>query len=168
MKQAVIIQPLIENNRIQLGISYIERALKDVGYEISGVTEEPGNDYRELEGIKIYVGNREESAYLKDLEDRGLLIYHKEIPAEEGFYLNVTAPKLCIVSGGDATGALYGCLELAERIRKEGKIPEVLAFQDAPVYRLRGPVIGLQKTKLEPPRLTYGSMTKNYGRNIWT
>ena len=33
MKQAVIIQPLIENNRIQLGISYIERALKDVGYE---------------------------------------------------------------------------------------------------------------------------------------
>ena len=83
MKQAVIIQPLIENNRIQLGISYIERALKDVGYEISGVTEEPGNDYRELEGIKIYVGNREESAYLKDLEDRGLLIYHKEIPAEE-------------------------------------------------------------------------------------
>ena len=46
MKQAVIIQPLIENNRIQLGISYIERALKDVGYEISGVTEEPGNDYR--------------------------------------------------------------------------------------------------------------------------
>lgn len=104
MKQAVIIQPLIENNRIQLGISYIERALKDVGYEISGVTEEPGNDYRELEGIKIYVGNREESAYLKDLEDRGLLIYHKEIPAEEGFYLNVTAPKLCIVSGGDATG----------------------------------------------------------------
>lgn len=34
MKQAVIIQPLIENNRIQLGISYIERALKDVGYEI--------------------------------------------------------------------------------------------------------------------------------------
>lgn len=113
MKQAVIIQPLIENNRIQLGISYIERALKDVGYEISGVTEEPGNDYRELEGIKIYVGNREESAYLKDLEDRGLLIYHKEIPAEEGFYLNVTAPKLCIVSGGDATGALYGCLELA-------------------------------------------------------
>ena len=42
MKQAVIIQPLIENNRIQLGISYIERALKDVGYEISGVTEEPG------------------------------------------------------------------------------------------------------------------------------
>ena len=63
MKQAVIIQPLIENNRIQLGISYIERALKDVGYEISGVTEEPGNDYRELEGIKIYVGNREESAY---------------------------------------------------------------------------------------------------------
>ena len=33
--------------------------------KFSGVTEEPGNDYRELEGIKIYVGNREESAYFE-------------------------------------------------------------------------------------------------------
>ena len=155
MKKAVIIQRAQENSRVALGISRVEDALRKTGYEISRVPEKAGEDYRALEGMKIYVGNRNTSPYLKDLEERGLLIYHREIPGSEGFYLNVIAPKLCVVSGGDDTGALYGCLELAERIRREGRIPEVLAFQDQPVYKLRGPVIGLQKTKLEPPRLTY-------------
>ena len=136
MKKAVMIQPAIENNRIELGITYIEKALRENGYDISVSAEEPGNDYRKQEGMKIYVGDRTSSSYIKDLEERGLLIYHREKPQAEGFYLNVIAPKLCVVSGGDATGALYGCLELAERIKKEGKIPEVLAYQDAPVYKL--------------------------------
>ena len=52
-------------------------------------------------------------------------------------------------------GTLYGGLELAERIDREGEIPYEIAFGDAPAYKLRGPVLGLQKTKLEPPRRTY-------------
>lgn len=155
MKKAIIIQAKNKNKRIELGISHIEKALKKTGYEVSFVKEEPGNDYRDLEGIKLYAGDRTNSDYLKDMEERGLLVYHREKPGTEGFYLNVTAPKLCLVSGGDATGTLYGCMELAERIEQEGKIPDVLAFQDGPVYKLRGPVIGLQKTKIEPPRQTY-------------
>lgn len=173
MKKAIMIQPLKENNRVALGLSYVEEALRKCGYEISYAAEEPGCDYRALEGVKIYAGDRNTSEYIKDLEERELLIYHKEPPKTEGFYLNVIAPKLCIISGGDATGALYGCLELAERIEKEGEIPGVLAFLDQPVYRLRGPVIGLQKTKLEPPRLTYeypitpGRFPWFYDKELW-
>lgn len=155
MKTITIIQPKQENNRISLGISHIEETLKKLSYEISYVEEEPGNDYRELPGVKIYVGIREESAYISWLEEQALLIYHKEEPGREGFYLNCIAPDLLLVIGGDATGALYGCLELGTRMEAEGDVPEVLAFLDAPVYKLRGPVVGLQKTKLEPPRLTY-------------
>lgn len=155
MKTITIIQPKQENNRISLGISHIEETLKKLSYEISYVEEEPGNDYRELPGVKIYVGVREESAYISWLEEQALLIYHKEEPGREGFYLNRIAPDLLLVIGGDATGALYGCLELGTRMEAEGDVPEVLAFLDAPVYKLRGPVVGLQKTKLEPPRLTY-------------
>ncbi len=155
MKKAVIIQPGVENSRVALGMTYLEKTLKKNGYEISRVPEEAGNDYRELAGMKIYAGDRNQSEYLKELEKRELIIYHEGLPGEEGFYLNVTAPKLCIISGGDATGVLYGCLELCGRIEETGRIPEVLAFLDQPVYKLRGPVIGLQKTKLEPPRLTY-------------
>ena len=110
MKTITIIQPKQENNRISLGISHIEETLKKLSYEISYVEEEPGNDYRELPGVKIYVGVREESAYISWLEEQALLIYHKEEPGREGFYLNRIAPDLLLVIGGDATGALYGCL----------------------------------------------------------
>ena len=63
--------------------------------------------------------------------------------------------RLTVVSGGCETGALYGCQELAHRITIEGELPREIAFGDAPVYKLRGPAIGLQKTHIEPPRLTY-------------
>lgn len=154
-KIAAIIRPKSENQRIALGLEHLKEALRKTGYEIYYAEEEAGNDYRELPGIKIYAGVRETSEYIQDLEERALLIYHREKPETEGFYLNLIAPKLCMIVGGDATGALYGCLEMAKRIEKEGRIPRVLAFQDAPVFKLRGPVVGLQKTRLEPPRLTY-------------
>lgn len=155
MKTITIIQPKQENNRISLGISHIEETLKKLSYEISYVEEEPGNDYRELPGVKIYVGVREESAYISWLEEQALLIYHKEEPGREGFLLKPYCTGSAAGDRGDATGSLYGCLELGTRMEAEGDVPEVLAFLDAPVYKLRGPVVGLQKTKLEPPRLTY-------------
>lgn len=154
MKTVTIIQPKIENPRILMGLTHLEKTLRSVGYDIS-YTEEKKEDYRKIPGIKIYVGVTGESEYLSWLEESERLIYHQKKPGTEGFYLNLIAPKLCIVAGGDFTGALYGCLELCRRIEKEGEMPNVLAFLDAPVYKLRGPVVGLQKTKLEPPRLTY-------------
>lgn len=154
MKTVTIIQPKIENPRILMGLTHLEKTLRSVGYDIS-YTEEKKDDYRKLPGMKIYVGVTGESEYLNWLEESERLIYHQKKPGTEGFYLNLIAPKLCVVAGGDFTGALYGCLELCRRIEKEGEIPSVLAFLDAPVYKLRGSVVGLQKTKLEPPRLTY-------------
>ena len=40
--------------------------------------------------------------------------------------------------GGDDSGALYGCLELAERIRRDGKLPKQINLIDGPKLRLRG------------------------------
>lgn len=155
MKRATLIQPKTENPRIALGLSHMEETLKKAGYEVASISEETGRDYREIPGVKIYAGVTGTSEYLNWLEESARLIYHREKPGTEGFYLNLISPKLCVIAGGDATGTLYGCLELCERIEKEGEIPKVLAFQDQPVYKLRGPVVGLQKTKLEPPRQTY-------------
>lgn len=154
MRTATIIQPETANPRIALGLSYVEKALKKTGYEVTYIEEE-ARDYREIPGVKIYAGICGTSEYINWLEESSRLIYHQEKPGKEGFYLNVIAPRLCVIVGGDATGALYGCLELAERIEKEGEVPKTLAFLDQPVYKLRGPVVGLQKTKLEPPRQTY-------------
>jgi hypothetical protein len=53
-----------------------------------------------------------------------------------------------IVAGSDPSGALYGSLELAERIQKDGALPLQLDFEDHPSLKLRGTCIGMQKTEI--------------------
>ena len=55
----------------------------------------------------------------------------------------------------DDSGLLYGCLELAKRIRAAGKVPNDLSFHDAPMMKLRGTCIGMQKTFILPGRHVY-------------
>lgn len=156
MKQVTIIRNPQENKRIRLGLQYLEAVMREKGYTVK---TEDGNgrpeDYRKLPGEKIYVGVREKDSFLAWLEENEILIYHSKAPCGEGFYLESCPGSLTVIAGGSDSGALYGCLELEERIREEGGIPKELAFYDAPVFKLRGPCIGLQKTKIEPPRLTY-------------
>ena len=52
------------------------------------------------------------------------------------------------VTGSDPSGVLYGCLELARRVRESGRLPETLDFADAPHFRLRGVNVGMQKTTI--------------------
>jgi hypothetical protein len=59
------------------------------------------------------------------------------------------------VTGADDSGALYGCFELAQRIRHLGRLPGDLNYIDGPVMKLRGTCIGLQKTYILPGRHVY-------------
>jgi hypothetical protein len=60
-----------------------------------------------------------------------------------------------VVSYGGDSGALYGCLELASRIRTAGKLPDELSFKDKPAMTLRGTCVGMQKTFILPGRKVY-------------
>src|ERR1035437_1309330 len=53
-----------------------------------------------------------------------------------------------VIAGSDASGVLYGCLELARRVRETGGLPGSLDFADHPRFLLRGPNIGMQKTAI--------------------
>ena len=53
-----------------------------------------------------------------------------------------------IVAGSDPSGALYGSLELADRIQKNGALPVELDYEDHPSLKLRGTCIGMQKTEI--------------------
>lgn len=162
--------------RIELGLARVEKSLRDRGFEVFRAPDDvsepackaPGaagsmpassDDASEARACAIYIGVRGKSEKIKYLEEQGLLLYHSKAPSGEGFYLTyLPGDRLIVVVGGSETGALYGALELAERIRKEksGRIVAAdLAFGDEPVFRLRGPAVGLQLTKVEPPRLTY-------------
>jgi hypothetical protein len=73
----------------------------------------------------------------------------------EGFQLDTGARGSLTVAGCDNSGALYGCLELARRIRESGGLPADLHVADAPQFKLRGTCIGMQKTFILPGRKVY-------------
>lgn len=175
MKKVTIILNGNKNKRIEFGVVYIQESLDKLGYvcEMVSLTEK-FEDYRKYEGKKIYIGNRENDKFIEWLEREELLLYHGIEPKTEGFYLETCPNQLTVISGGNDVGTLYGCLELAERIQKESCMPANLAYYDAPAFKLRGPCVGLQKTKIEPPRLTYEyPITKErfpwfYDKLMWT
>ena len=72
----------------------------------------------------------------------------------EGFVIE-SKIDVTLIAGGDDSGTLYGCLELADRIKKTGALPENLHFKDKPSMILRCTCIGMQKTRLLPGRKVY-------------
>ncbi len=71
----------------------------------------------------------------------------------EGFQIRTERNGSVIIAALEDSGFLYGCLELAERLKSGQPIPE--NFTDAPQFVLRGPCIGMQKTYLLPGRKVY-------------
>jgi hypothetical protein len=82
---------------------------------------------------------------------------HDPAGKSEGFTIYLTARNDLVVISKDDSGMFYGCLELAKRIRDEGKLPtaSIADFHDAPAMKLRGTCIGMQKTFILPGRHVY-------------
>ncbi|MBE7169396.1 MAG: hypothetical protein INR73_02335 [Williamsia sp.] len=72
----------------------------------------------------------------------------------EGFSMQSVKNHL-LITGNDPSGALYGCLELADRIAETGKLPDNLSVTDQPEMVLRGTCIGIQKPTYLPGRGVY-------------
>jgi hypothetical protein len=89
--------------------------------------------------------------------DRRIEVHVARDPQQnpEGFSISSTDKDVIVITGGGDSGALYGCLELADRVRKQGRLPEQIDFTDAPAFKLRGPCIGMQKTFILPGRKVY-------------
>lgn len=175
MEQITIIKNETCSVRIELGIQRITEALQHAGYTVAEAKmPENFEDYRNISGKKLYAGVQKQDGFLQWLEENEILVFHTREPEEEGFYIESCPARLTVISGGSETGALYGCMELKERVERMGEMPTEITFGDAPVFKLRGPAVGLQKTKVEAPRLTYEyPITPErfpwfYDRDMWT
>ncbi len=84
----------------------------------------------------------------------------------EGYRLSRNGNRISI-SGFDAAGAMYGCLDLAERIRDTGEIPEALDTAEAPAMSLRGTCILLMKLGLYDYPVTPQEFPFFYDKDIW-
>jgi hypothetical protein len=93
--------------------------------------------------------------------------------ASEAFHL-LRRGDTWLVIGSDPSGVLYGCLELARRVRQEGQLPASLDFADHPRFRLRGPCVGMQKTAITYDgamydyRYTPEEFGFFYDKQLWT
>ena len=77
----------------------------------------------------------------------------------EGY--TIAKDKGITVTGNDASGVIYGCVELVERIRQAGSLEKLIAtlsqqpIKEAPQMVMRGTCIGLQKTVYLPGHGVY-------------
>jgi len=103
---------------------------------------------------------------------RLLISFDHSNPQKEAYTIDVRGNRVHITAS-DASGALYGCLDLADRIKTSG-FPAHLHVSDHPNMVLRGSCIGLQKPTLLPGRgpYEYPYTPQNfpwfYDKALWT
>ena len=102
-----------------------------------------------------------ETIVLAQRKDPAIKPYDKQIPqfwpnAQEAFILRRLGNTI-VVTGYDASGTLYGALELASRIKQAHALPATLDYEDHPQLKLRGTAIGMQK-----PEITYEGAEYDY------
>lgn len=96
-----------------------------------------------------------------------------KLTKKEGFQIR-TQKNTIFIEGTDATGALYGAMELADRIKTSGEIPSEINIEDSPEMVLRGSCIGVQKPVYLPGRDVYEypytpeSFPWFYDKQLWT
>ncbi|MFS0722828.1 hypothetical protein [Paenibacillus sp. 1P07SE] len=161
--------------RIRYGAELLRQAVAGQGLvPAETATAWTVENYRDTPGSKIAIAVRGECSFIQALEEAEVLLYHTDPPVEEAFYLASLPGSLTVVVGGSATGVLYGCQQLAGILAARGELPDNLAMKDGPVMKLRGPVVPLQLTKVEPPRRTYeypitpGRFPWFYDRGLWS
>jgi hypothetical protein len=136
--------------RTEFGAAQLARAIKDVGLDL--VVENKEGTVKA--GHRIVIAEANQPA-ITQLVARGFLTLKPGEPGKEGFVLGAWSNKLVAVVSSDDSGALYGCLELARRIRESRKLPTDLQFSDKPAFVLRGACIGMQKPYILPGRKVY-------------
>lgn len=144
-----IVVASMANARVEFGASRLSQTLREAGYNVQLLHQD--NLPR---GKSFILVGTDSDPILKNA-----LTYYKlkaaRQTAKEGFTISSAKEDIIIISGSDYSGALYGCMELADRIRTSGKLPDHISFSDAPQMVLRGECIGLQKSTYLPGRKVY-------------
>ena len=119
-----IVGPKAASPREQYAAKYLEKKLTDIGYTVVAKKADVCITLR-----NAFSGAAEGYTITKD---------------KKGY----------IVTGNDATGVIYGCVELADRISQKS-MPDFDTIKESPDMVMRGTCIGLQKTVYLPGHTVY-------------
>jgi tetratricopeptide (TPR) repeat protein len=143
-KEAMIIAPVSESERVAYGVGKLSDALSSAGYKVT-VAE---NRVSGNASLTFLVGTKGNALF--DVMANELNVPDKA----ESFVIRSFKNEVALI-GNDATGAIYACLDLARRITEDGKLKLPLKVSESPEMVLRGTCIGLQKTEILPGRHVY-------------
>ena len=127
-----LLLPVAAAPRVEYGATQLAAALRKAGYSVGMGHGGRGG----MKGRSIVVGIRGADS------------------TKEGFVIT-SAGNTIHIDGADASGVLYGCLELADRIGAAGWPAAHFRLADHPGMLLRGACIGMQKSTLLPGRGAY-------------
>jgi hypothetical protein len=136
--------------RVQFAGEKLSSTLRAAGYDINVVQTSVIPKTRPI----VVIGNVQKSDLIRDLISSGVIDIPVNELAKEGFIL-VSKKNITVIAGGDDSGVLYGSLELSGLIKKKENLPANLRISDQPVFTLRGPCIGMQKTYVLPNKGIY-------------
>lgn len=146
-KRTIVI-PEKSSPRVKFGAEKLAQALSSNGYEVKLIQRDQIPHKKGLIIIGI-TGDELLSALPTPTK------FVSKQSVKEGFNIAYAKNKNLVITGTDHSGALYGCLELADEIKAKGKLPEQISLTDQPEMVLRGTCIGLQKPDYLPGRDVY-------------
>ena len=146
-QQTVNIWATDPNVRENFGVEKLKTALNVAGYKVTL------NKSIAKNGYQIVVGLATDPTFQK--LTLGQKVTLAASFSKESFELLKQPTSPLFIAGADASGALYGCLELAEQLKKNQRLPQQLSLKDQPEMVLRGTCIGVQKPVYLPGREVY-------------
>lgn len=162
------------SNRCEFGLEKLSKTLTGAGYEVS-VQKLAAKDINKLakKSGKTAVFVLEASDPLMPVVEKKLKLNFGGSTVKEGFEIR---PKgnLLVLRGNDASGALYACMEISDKVKDSGKIPLGLSKNDNPEMVLRGTCIGMQKPYYLPGHGAYeypytpATFPWFYDKKMWT
>jgi hypothetical protein len=136
------------SNRTRFGIERLVQTLNRQGFQVTQTTSAD----LDPDETCVIAGELTDPSFVRFLERQQLKPGGELKP--EGYQIHKKG-NLYLIVGNDASGALYGCIELKKQVEKQGKLPGTIDLKDQPEMVMRGTCIGLQKTVYLPGRRVY-------------
>ena len=136
-----------DDEKTAFGLEWLAKQLQNSGYRviIGDAAEKPD------QGTRILVGLKTDSLVQLRYKESGIA---PSAGGKESYEINA-ADNEFLIAGDDHSGTLYGCIELAETVVRDGRLPASLSISDSPQMVMRGTCVGLQKTRYLPGRNVY-------------
>ncbi len=134
--------------RAEFGAERLCKTLQENGYNATINSTENSKQ----KTYQIVVGELGGDFLQQQASQAGVVL--EKQPRKEGFTIK-SGKEVMIIGGADASGELYGCIEMANRVKRNGKLPHSIDMVDQPEMVLRGACIGMQKPYYLPGRTVY-------------